>query len=125
MTTVRAARFFAIDLLVVVVFVLIGRRNHGEDGTVAGFFRVAAPFLIALAGAWVASRKRWAAAAHWHYGIVIWLATVAVGLVLRRVVFHNGTATPFVIVATLFLGLGLVGWRVVSGVLTARKVASS
>jgi FtsH-binding integral membrane protein len=121
----RVARLFALDLLVVVVFVLIGRRNHGEDGNAAGFFRVAAPFLLALAGAWVSGRKRWASAAHWRYGVVIWVFTVGMGLLLRRVVFHNGTAIAFVIVATLFLGLGLVGWRFVGSMLAARKAAAS
>jgi FtsH-binding integral membrane protein len=121
----RVARLFALDLLVVIAFVLIGRRNHGEDGTVDGFFRVAAPFLLALAGAWVSGRKRWASAAHWRYGVVIWVFTVGMGLLLRRVVFHNGTAIAFVIVATLFLGLGLVGWRVVSNMIARKRVASS
>lgn len=121
----RVARLFALDLLVVVVFVLIGRRNHGEDGNAAGFFRVAAPFLLALAGAWVSGRKRWGNAPHWRFGVVVWVFTVAMGLLLRRVVFHNGTAIAFVIVATLFLGLGLVGWRVAYGVIAGRRVASS
>jgi Protein of unknown function (DUF3054) len=44
---------------------------------------------------------------------------------LRRMVFHNGTAIAFVIVATLFLGLGLVGWRVVANVIAGKRVASS
>jgi hypothetical protein len=122
---VRIARLFALDLLVVVLFVLIGRRNHGEDGAAAGFFRVAAPFLLALAGAWVSGRKRWASAAHWRYGVVIWVFTVGMGLLLRRVVFHNGTAFAFIIVATLFLGLGLVGWRLVGNVISSKRVASS
>ena len=121
----RVARLFVLDLLVVVLFVLIGRRNHGEDGTVDGFFRVAAPFLLALAGAWVWGRKRWSSASHWRYGVVIWVFTVAMGLLLRRVVFHNGTAIAFVIVATLFLGLGIVGWRVVSNTIASKRVASS
>ena len=121
----RVARLFVLDLLVVVLFVLIGRRNHDEDGTVDGFFRVAAPFLLALAGAWVWGRKRWSSASHWRYGVVIWVFTVAMGLLLRRVVFHNGTAIAFVIVATLFLGLGLVGWRVVATMISDKRVASS
>jgi hypothetical protein len=121
----RVARLFAIDVLVVVVFVVIGRRNHGEDGAAAGFFRVAAPFLLALAGAWVSGRKRWSSAAHWRFGVVIWAFTVGMGLLLRRMVFHNGTAVAFVIVATLFLGLGLVGWRVVANVIAGKRVASS
>jgi FtsH-binding integral membrane protein len=121
----RTARLFAIDVLVVVVFVLIGRRNHNEDGTVDGFLRVAAPFLLALAGAWVSGRKRWSSASHWRYGVVIWVFTVGMGLLLRRMVFHNGTALAFVIVATLFLGLGLIGWRVVANVIADKRVASS
>jgi Protein of unknown function (DUF3054) len=121
----RVARLFAVDLLVVVVFVVIGRRNHGEDGAAAGFFRVAAPFLLALAGAWVSGRKRWASAAHWRYGVVIWVFTVGMGLLLRRVVFHNGTAVAFVIVATLFLGLGLVGWRVVANAIAGKRPTAS
>ena len=121
----RVVRLFALDLLVVLVFVLIGRRNHGEDGTVNGLFRVAAPFLLALAGAWVSGCKRWASAAHWRYGVVIWVFTVAMGLLLRRVVFHNGTAAAFVIVATLFLGLGLMGWRVAAGVIAGKRATVS
>jgi hypothetical protein len=121
----RIARLFAIDVFVVVVFVLIGRRNHGEDGTVAGFFRVAAPFLLALVGAWALGRKRWVGATHWHFGILVWVVTVALGLLLRRVAFHNGIAVKFVIVATLFLGLGLVGWRLVCDVISNKRVPTS
>ena len=108
----RVARNFAIDLVCVVVFVLIGRRNHGEGTALGGFVRVAAPFVIALVAAWAITRKRWAGSAHWHFGIAIWLITLVVGLVLRRFVFGNGTAPAFVIVTTFFLGLALVGWRV-------------
>jgi hypothetical protein len=32
-------------------------------------------------------------------------------MIVRRAMFDRGTATAFVIVATLFLGAGLVGWR--------------
>jgi len=38
--------------------------------------------------------------------------TTAVGLGIRRFVFGDGIATPFVIVATLVLGLLLVGTRI-------------
>ncbi len=46
-------------------------------------------------------------------GVVIWLTTVIAGMLLRRFVFDRGTALPFIIVATLFTGFFLVGWRVV------------
>jgi len=37
-----------------------------------------------------------------------------VGMVLRRTVFDRGTAAAFVVVATLFVGLFLVGWRLIA-----------
>jgi hypothetical protein len=40
--------------------------------------------------------------------------TVALGLVLRNLVFDRGTALPFIIVATLVTGVFLVGWRMVA-----------
>jgi Protein of unknown function (DUF3054) len=43
-------------------------------------------------------------------GIGIWIATVAVGMALRAV-SGQGTAVSFVVVATLVLGLFLIGWR--------------
>jgi hypothetical protein len=45
-------------------------------------------------------------------GIGAWLGTVAVGMVLR-VVSGQGTAFAFVLVALGFLGLFLLGWRLV------------
>jgi hypothetical protein len=47
-------------------------------------------------------------------GFIIWPVTVAVGMVLRNLVFDRGTALPFIIVATLVLGVFLVGWRLVA-----------
>jgi Protein of unknown function (DUF3054) len=39
------------------------------------------------------------------------VTTVALGMVLRKFVFDDGTATAFVIVATVFTGAVLNGWR--------------
>jgi membrane protein implicated in regulation of membrane protease activity len=46
-------------------------------------------------------------------GIAVWLSTVAVGMVLR-VVAGQGTAVSFIIVALCFLGLFLLGWRLLA-----------
>jgi hypothetical protein len=43
--------------------------------------------------------------------VVVWLAAVVVGLVLRRTVWDRGVAISFVIVTALVLGALLVGWR--------------
>jgi hypothetical protein len=43
-------------------------------------------------------------------GVGAWLCTVVFGMVLR-VVSGQGTAVSFIIVALAFLGLFLLGWR--------------
>lgn len=101
---------FTLDVVCIVIFVIIGRRNHDESTDAVGTLRTAAPFLIALLGAWVGA-KAWRAPRALATGVVLWIVTVVVGLGVRRFVFGDGTATPFVIVATLVLGLLLVGTR--------------
>ena len=107
----RAATLrFILDIICVVIFVIIGRRNHNETTDAVGTLRTAAPFLIALVGAWVGA-KAWRAPRTLSTGVVLWIVTTGVGLGIRRLVFGDGIATPFVIVATLVLGLLLVGTR--------------
>ena len=52
---------------------------------------------------------------------IIWPVTVALGMVLRNLVFDRGTALPFIIVATLVLGVFLVGWRMVVAGIAGRR----
>ena len=105
----------AIDAACVVAFVALGRGSHDEGGAIGGTLTVAAPFLIGLAVAWVARSTplggRLGTAWSTQFGVVAWLTTLVVGMALRRTVFGRGTAIAFVIVATLFLALFLVGWR--------------
>lgn len=98
------------DVLAIIVFVLIGRRNHDEGTALRGVARVAAPFLIGLAVGWIVARA-WKAPTSTTTGMVIWSVTVTVGMLVRRIVFDNGTALAFIIVASVFTGLLLVGWR--------------
>lgn len=108
-----------VDVLAVVVFVAIGRRNHDEGTAISGVLSVAAPFLIALIASWVGlrtwnepyTRRSWAAT---------WAITVFVGLLLRRLVFDRGIATPFIIVATITLGVLLAVGRLLSQKLNAK-----
>ena len=98
------------DILAVVAFVIIGRRNHNEGSELAGIVKTVAPFLIALPFGWLFSgalREPYAGKS----GIGTWLITLIGGMVLRKVVFDGGTATPFVIVAAVFLFLTMVLWR--------------
>jgi FtsH-binding integral membrane protein len=112
MTNRREVAIAAVlDVAVIVAFVAIGRRSHHEDGAVfTGVLRVAAPFLIGLAIAWIGARA-WKAPSSTTTGMVIWPVTVVVGMLLRRFLFDDGTALPFIIVASAFTGVSLVGWR--------------
>ena len=96
-----------LDIFSVLLFVAIGRRNHKESAGISGVVKVALPFLIALVCSWVVSRA-WQKPDATKNGVVIWLVTVVLGLLLRNLIFDRGTATPFVIVATVVLGLSLI-----------------
>lgn len=101
---------YILDVVCILLFVIIGRRNHGESGDAEGTLRTALPFLIALTGAWIGA-KAWRAPRSLATGVVLWVVTVVVGLGMRRVAFGDGIATAFIIVTTLVIGLLLVGTR--------------
>ena len=98
------------DVVSVVVFVAIGRRNHDESTGLDGIFSTAAPFLIALSVVWLVALV-WRDPLSTRSGVIVWIGTVALGMVLRNLVFDDGTATAFVIVATVFLGVAVNSWR--------------
>ena len=109
-----------LDVFVVVSFVAIGRRNHDENPGIAGLVDTAAPFVLGLAVAWVIARA-WREPWSWRTGLIVWIGTVAAGMVLRRFVFDEGTAVSFVIVASVFLGTLLNGWRAVARTVAGRR----
>jgi hypothetical protein len=115
---VRPWTAFAADLLVLVVFVLIGRRSHDEGSGLEGFLRVWWPFAVGLVVATVASGT-WRAPLEWRRAIAAWLVTVALGMTLRLAVQGREFKPTFVIVTTVFVGAGMLGWRAV-----VRKVAA-
>lgn len=109
-----------LDVVGVVVFTILGRNTHLEGFSVRGTLEVAAPFLIGLAVGWALARA-WRRPAALGTGVVVWAVTVVVGMVLRRLVFDRGTAPSFIVVATAFLALVLVGWRVVARMVQSRR----
>ncbi|MBP9066932.1 MAG: DUF3054 domain-containing protein, partial [Candidatus Microthrix sp.] len=92
------------DVAVILAFVLMGRNSHEEGLSPASVLGVAAPFLIAAALSWAALVLRHrstggeAATAAlpslrlvWPDGVTVWLGTAVLGLVLRGLVFGDGT----------------------------------
>ena len=120
----RIALAVGLDVFVVIAFVAIGRRNHEESSAIGDVLATGAPFLIGLGLGWLAARV-WERPVAIATGLVVWPITVATGMIARRIVFDDGTAIAFVIVATIFLGVFLVGWRAGFGLLERRRTQSS
>jgi glucan phosphoethanolaminetransferase (alkaline phosphatase superfamily) len=120
----RASTAVIADTLIVVLFVAVGRRNHDQDPALSGTFTTAAPFLIALVLGWLAARV-WQRPLAVVTGVIVWAVTLVGGMLLRNLVFDRGTATSFVIVTALFLGAGLIGYRVVAAAVTSRRRAAT
>jgi uncharacterized membrane protein len=101
----------AADVAAVVVFAVAGRNAHDESSGAGTVPTIAAPFLIGLLIGWIVSWRAGSEPAVPRTGVVVWLATVVIGLLLRRTVWDRGVALSFVIVTALVLGALLVGWR--------------
>ncbi len=111
-TSRTAALALLADVVAVAVFVLIGRRSHDEGDAVLGFLSTAWPFLTGLGVGWWSVRAWRRPTRVWPEGVVIWLAIVVVGNLLR-VVSGQGTAFSFIIVTLVVLAAFLLGWRAV------------
>jgi MFS-type transporter involved in bile tolerance (Atg22 family) len=109
-----------LDVFVVVAFVAIGRRNHDEHPGLVGLVQTTAPFLIGLALGWAAVRA-WRDPDSLTAGVAVWVVTVAAGMLARRFLFGEGTAASFVVVATIFLGAFLNGWRAIARTVASRR----
>jgi hypothetical protein len=113
----------ASDAAAVVLFAGVGRRNHDDGSAITDVLTTAAPFLIGLGVAWLAVRA-WRRPVTLVTGLSIWPIVVLVGMIARRGLFDRGTATSFVVVATVFLGATLVGWRAGWQLTVRRRQAS-
>jgi hypothetical protein len=101
-----------VDCCCVLAFVIIGRDRHADGLGLGGVASTAWPFLAGLAGGWLAVRA-WRRPLAWRpAGLGAWLGAAGLGMALR-VVAGQGTAAAFVGVALAFLGLFLLGWRLV------------
>jgi hypothetical protein len=117
----RAAGVFSADLVAVVVFVLLGRSSHGEDEALTGVLVTLWPFLTGMLAGWLALLLTGMRPIAYRSGAVLVVATVAVGMVLRHTVSHDGTPVSFVIAASTFLTILYVGWRGIAQLVSRRR----
>ncbi|WP_433594789.1 DUF3054 domain-containing protein [Nocardia sp. CA-145437] len=130
MSRVKKLVPFVVDVALVIVFCAVGRRSH-DEAIAAGLLRTFWPFGTGLLLGWVlavavAAGREGVSAARgfdgrtvWPTGVIVWLSTLAGGMLLRAV-SGQGVAVSFVIVAATFLGLFLVGWRAAAQALSSR-----
>src|ERR1700759_419021 len=93
--------------------VILGPDSHATGAGLAGIASTAWPFLAGLAFGWLAARAWRQPFRLWPAGVGAWLGTVALGMLLR-VGAGQGTAPAFIGVALVFLGLFLLGWRLLA-----------
>lgn len=113
------------DVVSIAIFTAIGRANHDEALSFTGFLTTLWPFLAGAAIGWgvaaaIANGRGFNPAVLWPTGVIVWISTVVLGMALRAV-SGQGTAVPFIIVATLATALLLLGWRAVAYLITRNR----
>lgn len=91
------------------LFALVGRSSHDEATDPIGVLGTAWPFLTGYVVGVLVSRL-WRQPDSQRTGVVCWLCTVSLGILLRLASGDTAQWT-FVLVATAFLASGLLGWR--------------
>jgi Protein of unknown function (DUF3054) len=104
----RTSIRIALDLVLVLVFAIIGRASHGEALTPGGILLTGWPFLVgcllASVLACVVLRLSWL-----REGLLVWAIT------------GGSLAIGFLIVATIVLAVFLIGWRMVAWRITVAR----
>jgi hypothetical protein len=115
--TRRRTAWIALDAVAVLAFAALGRASHAED--LAGTLLTAAPFVAGAAVGTLAGRT-WRDPLAWRAGLFVWGGAVLVGLPLRAAVTGR-LPLSFAIVATVSLGVLVLGWRAIARLVRARS----
>ncbi len=110
-----------VDVVLILAFAVSGRRTHEHGVTFLGVLDTAWPFLAAYAVVNLALRAWRSPSTPWPTAVVLWLATVVGGLLLRAA-SGEGVALSFQIVTLLVLGTFLVLPRAVVRALRRRRL---
>jgi hypothetical protein len=102
-----------LDLVLITALSVLARAMYGFDIGYVVTVYTAWPFLAGALLGWLVARAWRRPLELASTGIPIWLLTVAVGVALRLAT-GEPARIPFVIVATLLLGVALLGWRAIA-----------
>ncbi|WP_409428051.1 DUF3054 domain-containing protein [Mycobacterium sp. SMC-11] len=123
MQSPRKPGWLGIDVVAVLIFCALGRRSHDEGITLSGLAITAWPFLSGTVLGWLLSRGWRRPTALWPTGVVVWISTVLVGMLLREAT-SAGVATSFILVASTVTAVFLLGWRAVVELVAGRRLDS-
>jgi peptidoglycan/LPS O-acetylase OafA/YrhL len=117
----RGLGWLTVDVISVLVFCALGRRSHSEGLTVTGVATTAWPFLTGTLIGWLVSRGWRRPTAVAPTGVIVWVCTVAVGMLLRKA-SSASVAAAFIVVAASVTAVLLLGWRVAAGLMLRRRL---
>jgi peptidoglycan/LPS O-acetylase OafA/YrhL len=116
----RELAWLAADVVAVLVFCALGRRSHDEGLSIRGVAETVWPFLTGTVVGWLVSRAWRQPTAVVPTGVIVWLCTVVLGMLLRKA-SSAGVAASFVVVAATVTAVLLLGWRAAVGVTLRRR----
>jgi peptidoglycan/LPS O-acetylase OafA/YrhL len=119
----RGPSWLCVDVVCVLAFCAVGRGSHDETINIAGIATTAWPFLGGTALGWLASQAWRRPIALLPTGVVVWLCTVAVGMLLRKAT-SAGVAASFVVLTSLVIAVLLLGWRAAAALASRRRSAA-
>ena len=121
MSRVAVPVMIALDAALVVVFSTFGRGAHSEGLGVAQVWGTAWPFLIGLAVGWLVLLATRRAPAAVGSGVLLWLATLVVGMVIRGLGDGRVPHWSFMVVAGVVTAVLLIGWRAIRAAVVRRR----
>lgn len=107
----RSAICLVVDAVLVLLFAVLGNISHESGLSPADIWSTAWPFLMGLAlGWWITFSWRYPSNI-WPVGLILVIFVVTWGMMLRHFATDGGVEVSFVVVATLVLGVLLLGRR--------------
>jgi hypothetical protein len=109
-----------LDVAWIVLFAIIGRQSHGEGNALLDVIGVAWPFLVGYAVGAFALRLTRSPRSLTRI-IPVWLLTIVIGMAIRTIQKGRAPESAFIIVATIALAVGFIGWRLVVAAISRRR----
>ncbi|WP_120005321.1 DUF3054 domain-containing protein [Nesterenkonia muleiensis] len=113
----RSAACLAADIVLVVLFAVLGNISHDSGLGPSDIWTTAWPFVLGVVLGWWITFSWRSPDQLWPSGVFLVLFTVAWGMMMRHFFTDGGVEVPFVLVATASLTVLLLGRRLLAKLL--------